>query len=99
MTLKWYDKSLYGTQWKDLSDECRSTKRCVDCGRILTKADLQADHIIEISKQGKNCLANLACRCVSCHKKKTALNKPKWIPKGLGPKQPNFKLRGLKWKK
>jgi 5-methylcytosine-specific restriction endonuclease McrA len=96
MVSKWYDKKLYGDHWEELSNECRSTFTCIDCGRVLPKKFLQSDHKVELSKGGRNSLANLGCRCIECHRKKTALNRPKFIPKGLGPKVPSFKLKPLK---
>jgi len=82
MKSKWWNPDLYGKNWKQVSKEVRSNKTCVDCHRTLTLRDLQADHVVPLSQGGKTSKANLRTRCIWCHKRKTALCKPKNFPRG-----------------
>lgn len=88
--LKWYDKSLYGNNWKDLSKQCKKRDNfiCKKCGynqKLNSEFRyLHADHIMPLSRGGINNLSNLQTLCENCHQKKTNAgrlikNKVHWI--------------------
>jgi len=70
---KKFSKEEYGEDWASLSFKCRQRDgwRCKKCGRKPeSRRDIHADHIIPITKGGRNKLSNLQSLCVDCHKKK-----------------------------
>ena len=77
---KFFDKSSYGDDWRELANQVKKLDNytCRKCGYNKYKSKevryLEADHIIPITKGGKNTLSNLQTLCDVCHKKKSSLN-------------------------
>lgn len=64
------------SDWKDLSNRCKKRDgwKCTKCGFSPDKDErhlLHADHIVPLSKGGRNVLSNLQTLCYKCHEKKT----------------------------
>lgn len=60
----------------------RQGGRCAYCGQEVLLAQFNVDHIIPLSKGGKNKPHNKIGSCVSCNQKKADQLgwTPKWIP-------------------
>jgi 5-methylcytosine-specific restriction endonuclease McrA len=61
----------YGDNWKQVSRDFREDKPkfCVRCGTSGSKDNpLQTDHVIPLSKGGRNIGANFRVYCESCNK-------------------------------
>ncbi len=56
--------------------------RCRYCGTPLTKATVQADHRIPISRGGQNCPANIVPTCGPCNRKKWAKTEAEFLSEG-----------------
>ena len=77
---KFFDKTSYGSDWDSLSKEVKERDKytCKKCG-YCQKTDkpsrrLEADHIVPLTKGGRNNLVNLQTLCELCHRKKTNLS-------------------------
>lgn len=82
---KWYNKKLYGKNWKEISRKERTENPiCAICGLPVKLSNSNSDHIVELSRGGHNNKFNRRVVHASCHKRKTALNKPKKFPRGRG---------------
>ena len=79
----------------------RDRHRCQYCGQKFSPGVLTLDHIVPVSKGGRNSFENLVCACGPCNKKKgdkmleesgmTLLHKPR----SMGIHTPRFMLRSL----
>jgi 5-methylcytosine-specific restriction endonuclease McrA len=49
----------------------RDAYTCRDCGRVCSGPEAHVDHIIPLEDGGTDADTNLACRCRSCHGRKT----------------------------
>ena len=49
---------------------CGATPGVVVRGKMLTKRDLTVDHILPVSRGGKNTWSNTACACFACNHRK-----------------------------
>lgn len=49
----------------------RDAYTCRDCSRVCHGIDAHVDHIVPLEDGGTDADANLACRCASCHGRKT----------------------------
>ena len=47
-----------------------SEKRCAICGKTLSESEMTVDHIVPISRGGKNVTTNLRCVCKDCNQLK-----------------------------
>lgn len=76
-----FDKAAYGENWTELAAACkkRDNYTCRNCGyqkrEGFKNRKLHADHIIPLSKNGKNKLSNLQTLCDRCHETKTNRNR------------------------
>jgi len=59
---------ISGNEWKELKEKYKNT--CLCCKR--TNVKLELDHIIPISKNGRNVIENAQPLCRSCNAKKNA---------------------------
>lgn len=49
----------------------RDAYTCRDCRRVCSGPDAHVDHVIPLEDGGTDADGNLACRCSSCHGRKT----------------------------
>ena len=65
---------LRGKRWTALrvvvQRKCKSL--CVDCGRLWVLERDHIDHVVELADGGTNHISNLVCRCLECHRTKSA---------------------------
>jgi 5-methylcytosine-specific restriction protein A len=50
---------------------------CAKCGRLVTEAEAELDHIKPLSRGGTHDDANLATLCIACHRTKTRRERQK----------------------
>jgi len=78
----------------------RDNGQCQYCGKNVNKAQATIDHIIPISKDGKNTWTNTVISCLDCNSKKGNKNlKDTGLKLKSNPKQPSWmeiKLRKAK---
>jgi 5-methylcytosine-specific restriction endonuclease McrA len=104
-----------GAAWSRAGVLRRDGCRCIYCGarpgdrqrgRALSRADFSVDHIVPLSRGGKNTWGNTACACLRCNGRKgdrtpaEANMKLLWEPKT--PRTSYLVLRGdvpVSWKK
>lgn len=49
----------------------RDAFRCTDCGMVVSDREAHADHVVPLEAGGSDDEANIVCRCVRCHGRKT----------------------------
>ncbi|TAE58031.1 MAG: HNH endonuclease [Nostocales cyanobacterium] len=49
----------------------RDKYQCQSCGKTFLETNLSIDHIIPLSRGGKNDISNLQTLCLTCNKRKT----------------------------
>jgi 5-methylcytosine-specific restriction enzyme A len=49
----------------------RDKYQCQSCGKIAGETQLSIDHIIPLSRGGKNDISNLQTLCLTCNQQKT----------------------------
>ncbi|NET01023.1 MAG: HNH endonuclease [Sphaerospermopsis sp. SIO1G2] len=49
----------------------RDKYQCQSCGKTAQETQLSIDHIIPLSRGGKNDISNLQTLCLTCNKRKT----------------------------
>jgi 5-methylcytosine-specific restriction endonuclease McrA len=71
----------YGTreEWTIICTKVkkRDDYKCVKCGAHGPDANLQVDHIIEVSRGGQTVMSNLRTLCAKCHSKRPSHRKAK----------------------
>lgn len=77
---KLWKSDEYGNNWPELSEKVkkRDNYTCVKCGYTKGQEphrNLEADHILPITKGGKTVMYNLRTLCSICHKKRTNIGK------------------------
>ncbi len=58
----------------------RDNQQCRGCGKQGSKANLQIDHIIPVSRGGSNDISNLQTLCRKCNQKKRDHLDPQFRP-------------------
>lgn len=102
-----HDKDAYGDDWAALSKACkqRDNFTCRFCGYNQKTSQgyryLHADHIIPLTKNGKNKLSNLRTLCQDCHEYRTNLTRPKglkvhWAKPGNSPAKKKHRISKVK---
>jgi len=66
---------------QELMDLFNKNPCCNYCGKILSNKDFSPDHIIPLSKNGRNLISNIAVSCWSCNKFKLDASKEDFFEK------------------